>query len=487
MSRRVAVTGIGVVAPGGIGVKQFWDLLTSGRTATRAISLFNASGFRSRIAAECDFDPIAGGLCPEDTYRIDRHIQLGLVAAAEAVDDAGLDLDLCDPRRLGVSMGTAVGSTTRLEVEYVKVSSRGRDWLVNPTNGHPFLYQATVPSTLSAEVATRHGAGGSVMTISTGCTSGLDAVGHAAQLIEDGVADVMIAGAADAPICPITVACFDAIKATSTRNDEPAHASRPFDATRDGFVLGEGSAVLVLEELGHARERSADVYCGLDGFATFGNAYHMTGLTAEGVEMARSITTALARARVSAEEVAYVNAHGSSTKQNDRHETAAVKRSLGEHARRTPMSSIKSMVGHSLGAIGSIELAACVLAIRHGVIPPTANYEYPDPECDLDYVPNEAREKQLDVVLSIGSGFGGFQSAVVLGATGRSARWLAAQRPAAPWSPGSGWWLPRERTPTATGGLRWPATGASTASAGSTPPVMPSASLEKSAGRIRLT
>jgi minimal PKS ketosynthase (KS/KS alpha) len=422
MSRHAAVTGVGVVAPGGVGVKQFWDLLTSGRTATRAISLFDASGFRSRIAAECDFDPIAGGLCPADTHRVDRHVQLGLVAAAEAVNDAGLDLDLCDPRRVGVSMGTAVGSTTRLEDEYVKVSRGGRDWLVDPANGHPFLYQAMVPSTVSAEVATRHGAGGSVMTISTGCTSGLDAVGHAAQLIEDGVADVMIAGAADAPISPITVACFDAIKATSTRNDEPERASRPFDADRDGFVLGEGSAVLILEELGHARKRGADIYCQLDGFATFGNAYHMTGLTTEGVEMAWSITTALSRANVSTDQVDYVNAHGSSTKQNDRHETAAVKRSLGEHARRTPMSSIKSMVGHSLGAIGSIELAACVLAIRHGVIPPTANYEHPDPECDLDYVPNEAREKRLDVVLSIGSGFGGFQSAVVLGAAGRSQR-----------------------------------------------------------------
>jgi minimal PKS ketosynthase (KS/KS alpha) len=422
MGRRVAVTGIGVVAPGGTGVKQFWDLLTSGRTATRAISLFDASGFRSRIAAECDFDPVASGLRPADAYRVDRHVQLGLVAAAEAVYDADLDLDLCEARRVGVSMGTAVGSTTRLEEEYVKVSDGGRNWLVDGSNGHPFLYQAMVPSTLAAEIATRHRAGGAVMTISTGCTSGLDAVGHAAQVIEDGGADVMIAGAADAPVSPITVACFDAIKATSTRNDEPERASRPFDADRDGFVLGEGSAVLILEELGHARERGARIYCEIDGFATFGNAYHMTGLTTEGAEMARSITTALARSKVNSDEVGYVNAHGSSTKQNDRHETAAVKRSLGEHARRTPMSSIKSMVGHSLGAIGSIELAACVLALHHGVIPPTANYEHPDPECDLDYVPNVAREKRLDVVLSIGSGFGGFQSAVVLGAAGRDRR-----------------------------------------------------------------
>ena len=422
MTRRAVVTGIGVVAPGGAGAKQVWDLLTSGRTATRAISLFDASGFRSRIAAECDFDPIASGLSSADTYRVDRHVQLGLVAATEAVNDAGLDVEDGDPRRLGVSMGTAVGSTTRLEDEYVKVSNSGREWLVDPAHAHPFLYQATVPSTLSAEIATWHGAGGPVMTISTGCTSGLDAVGRAAELIEDGAADVMIAGAADAPISPITVACFDAIKATSTRNHEPERASRPFDATRDGFVLGEGSAVLILEELAHARKRGAEIYCELSGFATFGNAYHMTGLTAEGVEMARSITTALGRAHIAEDEVGYVNAHGSSTKQNDRHETAAVKRSLGEHALRTPMSSIKSMVGHSLGAIGSIELAACVLAIRYGVIPPTANYEHPDPECDLDYVPNEAREQQLEVVLSIGSGFGGFQSAVVLGAAGRSRR-----------------------------------------------------------------
>jgi minimal PKS ketosynthase (KS/KS alpha) len=422
MRRRVAVTGIGVVAPGGIGVKQFWDLLTSGRTATRAISMFDASAFRSRIAAECDFDPIAAGLSPRDVHRVDRHIQLAFAAAAEAAEDAGLDDDPFVSWRFGVSMGTAVGSTSRLESEYVKLSGAGRDWLVDPAGGNPFLYHAMVPSTLSAELATRYGAGGPVMTISTGCTSGLDAVGHAAQLIEDGDADVMMAGAADAPISPITVACFDAIKATSTRNDEPERASRPFDATRDGFVLGEGSAVLILEELGHARDRGAGIYCEVGGYATFGNAYHMTGLTTEGTEMARAITTALARARIRGDEVGYVNAHGSGTKQNDRHETAAVKRSLGEHARRTPMSSIKSMIGHSLGAIGSIELAACALAMRHGVIPPTANYSHPDPECDLDYVPNVARERRLDVVLSIGSGFGGFQSAVVLNAAGRSAR-----------------------------------------------------------------
>ncbi|GLZ42033.1 beta-ketoacyl-[acyl-carrier-protein] synthase family protein [Actinokineospora sp. NBRC 105648] len=422
MTVRVAVTGIGVVAPGAIGVRAFWDLLTSGRTATRAITLFDPAGFRSRIAAEVDFDPLAAGLDAATADRVDRHVQLGLVAAREAVADAGVELGAVDPWRTGVCVGTAVGSTIRLEEEYVAVSGGGADWLVDPALGHQDLYRALVPSTLAAEVATAHGAGGPVQTISTGCTSGLDAVGYGARMIEEGRADVVLAGAADAPISPITVACFDAIKATSTRNDDPGRASRPFDATRDGFVLGEGAAVLVLEELGHARRRGASVYCEVGGFATFGNAYHMTGLTAGGVEMARAITVALERAGARPDEVRYVNAHGSSTKQNDRHETAAVKRSLGEHARRVPMSSIKSMIGHSLGAIGSLELAACVLAGARGVVPPTANYEYPDPECDLDYVPNTAREWDTDLVLSVGSGFGGFQSAVVLDRAGRRAR-----------------------------------------------------------------
>ena len=419
MNRRVAVTGVGVVAPGGIGVKSFWELLTAGRTATRGITLFDPTGFRSRIAAECDFDPYAEGLGAPHTL-LDRHVQFGLVAAREAVADAGIgDAGLADaatdPWRTGAVLGTAVGSTTALEDGYVVVSDRGRHWVVDSTAADPYLYHALVPSTLAAEVATEQGAHGPVQTVSTGCTSGLDAVGYAFQLIEDGRAEVMIAGASDAPISPITVACFDAIKATSTRNDDPAHASRPFDATRDGFVLGEGAAVLVLEEWEHARRRGAHIYCEVGGFATYGNAYHMTGLTTHGVEMAAAIDSALAQARLRPDQVGYVNAHGSSTRQNDRHETAAVKRSLGEHAYRVPMSSIKSMVGHSLGAIGSIELAACVLAIEHGVIPPTANYEHRDPECDLDYVPRHAREARLDSVVSVGSGFGGFQSAVVLG------------------------------------------------------------------------
>ncbi|GHD39046.1 MULTISPECIES: beta-ketoacyl-[acyl-carrier-protein] synthase family protein [Streptomyces] len=414
MTRRVAVTGIGVVAPGGTGATAFWDLLSNGRTATRGISLFDPAGLRSRIAAECDFDPLAHGLDPELSEHADRYIQFAVVAAGEAVRDSGLDTGKEDPWRVAVSLGSAVGGTTRLEHDYVQVSERGRRWDVDHRAADPQLHLAFSPSTLASVVAEEFGAQGPVQTVSTGCTSGLDAVGYAFHTIEEGRADVCIAGASDSPISPITMACFDAIKATSPDNDDPEHASRPFDAHRNGFVMGEGGAVLVLEEYEHARARGAHIYCEISGYATYGNAYHMTGLTSEGLEMARAIDTTLDQARLDPTLIDYVNAHGSGTRQNDRHETAAVKRSLGEHAYKTPMSSIKSMVGHSLGAIGAIEVVACVLALKHQVVPPTANYETPDPECDLDYVPRTARPRKLNNVLSVGSGFGGFQSAVLL-------------------------------------------------------------------------
>ncbi|MFF9393273.1 beta-ketoacyl-[acyl-carrier-protein] synthase family protein [Streptomyces griseoluteus] len=414
MTRRVAVTGIGIVAPGGIGTPAFWDLLSNGRTATRGITFFDPSGLRSRIAAECDFDPAAYGLDAEQVQRADRYIQFALVAGDEAVHDSGLDLAAEDPWRVAVSVGTAVGGTTRLENDYVLVSHGGQRWDVDHTQARPELHRAFSPSTVASSVAERFGARGPVQTVSTGCTSGLDAVGYAFHTVQDGRADICLAGASDSPISPITMACFDAIKATSPNNDDPAHASRPFDNNRDGFVMGEGGAVLVLEELEHARARGAHVYCELSGYATFGNAYHMTGLTPEGLEMARAIEAAMDQARIDPTAIDYVNAHGSGTRQNDRHETAAVKRALGQHAYDTPMSSIKSMVGHSLGAIGAIEVVACVLALAKQAVPPTANYETPDPECDLDYVPREARERKLNGVLSVGSGFGGFQSAVIL-------------------------------------------------------------------------
>jgi minimal PKS ketosynthase (KS/KS alpha) len=410
--RRTAVTGIGVVAPGGSTRDAFWDLLTSGRTATRRISFFDPSGFRSQIAAECDFDPAATGLSDEDVERMDRYVQFAVAAAHEAVADSGIELDA--PERAGVALGSAVGGTTRLEADYVAVSDHGREWLVDPSCAGPFLYEALVPSSLAGEVAARFGTQGPAVVVSTGCTSGIDAVGYGHQLIQDGDADVVISGASESGISPISMACFDPIRATSARNDEPGSASRPFDGTRDGFVMGEGGAVLVLEELSHARARGARVYCEITGYAGRGNAFHMTGLKPDGLEMAEAIMDALRQGGTSATDVDYVNAHGSGTRQNDVHETAAIKRALGEHAHRVPVSSIKSMVGHSLGGIGAIEIAASALAIEHGVAPPTANLTTPDPELDLDYVPCTARELPIDVVLCTGSGFGGFQSAIVL-------------------------------------------------------------------------
>ncbi|HTF11245.1 MAG TPA: beta-ketoacyl-[acyl-carrier-protein] synthase family protein [Asanoa sp.] len=414
MTRRTVVTGVGVVAPGGVNRRAFWELLTAGRTATRRITFFDPTDFRSQIAAECDFDPIKAGLTSQEVYRNDRFTQFALAAADEALAESGLDLDATDRDAVAVSIGSAVGATTRLEDEYVNVSNHGRDWQVDERYASRFLYQALVPSSAATEVACRYRTHGPAAVISTGCTSGLDSIGYGHQLIEDGDADVVIAGAADAPISPISMACFDAIRATSARNDDPEHASRPFDATRDGFVMGEGAAVLILEEVEHARRRGAEIFCEVAGFANRSNAFHMTGLRPDGLEMAEAITDALGQARLDPTAVSYINAHGSGTKQNDRHETAAFKRSLGQHAYDVPVSSIKSMVGHSLGAIGAIELAACVLAIRYGVIPPTANLENRDPECDLDYVPKNAREQRVDVALSVGSGFGGFQSAAVL-------------------------------------------------------------------------
>lgn len=421
MTRRAVITGIGAVAPGGVGREAFWRLLADGRTATRSISLFDAGPFRSRVAAEVDFDPVACGLTERQIRRMDRAAQFAVVSAREAVQDSGLDFAALPPERLTVSLGSAVGCTMGLEEEYVVLSDHGKKWLVDHEYGVPHLYGYMIPSTLATEVAWAVGAEGPVALISTGCTSGLDAIGHAVQLIEEGTADVAVAGATDAPISPITSACFDAIKATTANNADPEHASRPFDGERDGFVLAEGSAVLVLEEYESAVARGARIYAEIVGFAGRSNAYHMTGLKPDGREMAEAITVALDQAKLDPTAVGYVNAHGSGTKQNDRHETAAFKRSLGHHAYDIPVSSIKSMVGHSLGAIGSIEVAASALALDRQVVPPTANLKTKDPLCDLDYVPVTARDHAMDVVLSVGSGFGGFQTAMLLARPGSAA------------------------------------------------------------------
>jgi minimal PKS ketosynthase (KS/KS alpha) len=428
--RRTAVTGIGVVAPGGVTRDSFWESITAGRTATRPISFFDAEGFRSKIAAEADFDPLAAGLTEHERRRQDRYIQFATAAALEAVEDSGLVLEETEvdretsqsgvvvvppvnKDRMGVSVGSAVGGTVALEEGYVAVSNRGQEWLVDPDYAPPFLYEGLIPSSLASELAYRFGAAGPSLVVSTGCTSGLDAIGYGHQMIQDGEADILIAGAAESPISPISMACFDPIKATSHRNDDPEHASRPFDRDRDGFVMGEGCGILILEELEAALARGAHIYCEVAGYANRGNAYHMTGLRPDALEMTEAIKDAMRQGEIRPEDIDYINAHGSGTKQNDIHETSAFKNALGERAYEVPISSIKSMVGHSLGGIGSVEMAACALAIDRGVVPPTANWENRDPLCDLDYTPKVARRLQVDCALSTGSGFGGFQSAMI--------------------------------------------------------------------------
>ncbi|GAA3441440.1 beta-ACP synthase [Planomonospora venezuelensis] len=407
------MTGVGVVAPGGGSREEFWARIVDGKPAIRRVSTFDPTAYRSQIAAECDFDPARYGLTPQEIRRMDRFVQMAIASADEAVADSGLELGRVDTDRLGVCLGSAVGATITLEDEYVVASNHGRDWVTDHRHTMPFLYQSLVPSSAATELAVRYGAHGPAALVSTGCTSGIDSIGHAHSLIQDGEADIVIAGASDAPISPITVACFDAIRATSPRNDEPDQASRPFDAGRQGFVLGEGSAILVIEELEHALARGARVYCEVAGYAARANGFHMTGLRPDGFELGEAIMEAMDRARLNPDDLGYISAHGSGTKQNDRHETAAYKRALGEAARQVPISSIKSVIGHSLGAIGSIEMAACALVVSRGVIPPTANLTTPDPDCDLDYTPLVAREAEVDHALSAGSGFGGFQSAMV--------------------------------------------------------------------------
>lgn len=411
--RRSVVTGIGVVAPGGGSREDFWRRIVDGKPAIRRISCFDPTPFRSQIAAECDFEPARYGLSPQQVRRTDRFVQLAMASAAEAVKDSGLDLNATTTERVGVSLGSAVGASITLEDEYVVASDHGRHWVVDHRHAMPFLYQALVPSSGATELAVLFGAQGPAAVVSTGCTSGIDSIGHAHRLIEDGEADVVIAGASDAPITPITVACFDAIRATTPRNNDPEQASRPFDADRQGFVLGEGAAVLIVEELDHARARDARVYCEVAGYSARANGYHMTGLRPDGVELGEAITDAMDQARLDPGDLGYISAHGSGTKQNDRHETAAYKRALGGAASKIAISSIKSVIGHSLGAIGSIEMAACALAIDRAIAPPTANLTTPDPECDLDYTPIVARDVRIDHALSAGSGFGGFQSAMV--------------------------------------------------------------------------
>jgi act minimal PKS ketosynthase (KS/KS alpha) len=349
---------------------------------------------------------------------MDRATQLAVVTARAATADAGLGRGEIEPGRAGVLIGSAIGGVGFMEKEFRRICrpERSAQGYVNVAPEiNPATYPGFLALSVSSEVARDLGLQGPVTTMATGCTAGLDAIGAAAALIADGMAEVMITGGVDSPLSPIVLTSFDNIKALTRRNEEPRRASRPFDRDRDGFLLAEGCAVLVLEEAGYARRRGAEIYGEILSFASLSNAYHMTGLSADGAALASTLETALSRARLNSDQVDYINAHGSSTQQNDRNETAAFKRTFGSRAYRIPISSTKSIVGHSLGAASAIETVVCLLALRDGVVPPTANFETPCPDCDLDYVPNEAREMPLRIVECNASGFSGIHSALLLG------------------------------------------------------------------------
>jgi 3-oxoacyl-[acyl-carrier-protein] synthase II len=399
--RRVVVTGLGAVTPIGNDVDEYWQGLSSGRNGVGPITLFDASRHPCRFAAEVKhFDP-RGWLEPKEAKRWDRFCQFGVVAAKQAVRHAGLEIDETNGHRVGVSIGSGVGGLLVAETQTQVLNSRG------PDRVSPFCVPMMIPNMAAGLAAIALGARGPSSAVATACAAGSNAIGDAYRLIQLGLADVMVCGGSESAITPLGLAGFASAKALSFRNDDPATASRPFDAGRDGFVIGEGAGILVLESLEHATARGAEVLAEVVGYGTTCDAHHITAPSPGGVGGAEAMRLALADAGLSAEAVDYVNAHGTSTPANDSNETAAIKAALGEHARRIPVSSTKSMTGHLLGGSGGIEAVAAVLAIGHNLVPPTINYHDPDPACDLDVVPNQAREHSLNVVLSNSFGFGG--------------------------------------------------------------------------------
>jgi 3-oxoacyl-[acyl-carrier-protein] synthase II len=401
LSRRVVVTGVGLVTSLGIGTEPTWQALLSGVSGAGPITKFDASAFSTRFAAEVKgFEPTAF-IEKKDVKKMDLFIQYAIAAAQFAVDDARLVVAPDEARRVGVFIASGIGGFTTIEREHRAFLEGG------PRRISPFFIPSAIINLASGQVSIRFGAKGPNSATCTACTASAHAVGDAFELIKRDAADVMIAGGSEAAVCAMGVGGFAAMRALSARNDDPAHASRPFDKDRDGFVLGEGAGILILEELEHATKRGATIYCELVGYGMSGDAYHMTGQPEDGDGAVRVMQAALDSAGVSPEVVDYINAHGTSTPINDPTETLAVKRVFGEHARRLAMSSTKSMTGHLLGAAGGLEAGVSALALRHQMLPPTINHETPDPACDLDYVPNTARPATVRYALSNSFGFGG--------------------------------------------------------------------------------
>ena len=406
---RVVVTGLGALTPVGNTVEEFWSALMQGTSGIGPITKFDAhakteSGefqFVTRIAGEIrNFDELKY-VDKKEARRLDPYLKYAMACAVMAVEDSGLDTGKVDGTRFGTLIGSGIGGITTLLENHKTLLDKG------PDRVSPFFVPMLIINMASGLVSMRFGAKGPNSSVVTACATGNHAIGDAFKLIQRGAADVMIAGGAEAIIVPLTIAGFCSMKAMSTRNDEPQRASRPFDADRDGFVCGEGGGIVVLESLEHAVRRGARIYAEVIGYGMTGDAHHMTAPDPEGDGAARAMAGALADARIAPADVGYINAHGTSTPYNDKFETIAIKRVFGEHARKVAVSSTKSMTGHLLGAAGGIEAIATVLSLHHGMLPPTMNYETPDPECDLDYIPNKARKQDVELALSNAFGFGG--------------------------------------------------------------------------------
>lgn len=408
--RRVVITGLGAVTPLGLGADSFWNAILEGKSGVGPIEGFDASPYAVRFAAEVK------GFVPEDHFdrkearRMDRFVQFAAVAAREALENSGISISAENGHRVGVLIGSGIGGLSTLEDQARVLFERGPDRM------SPFFIPMMIADMASGQVSIMTGARGPNTTVVTACATGTHAIGDAYQIIRRGDADAMIAGGTEAPISPLGVGGFCAARALSTRNTDPQRASRPFDAERDGFVMGEGAGVLVLEELEYAKSRGARLVAEITGYGLSGDAYHITQPAPEGEGAGRSMQMALANAGLDPSEIDYINAHGTSTVPNDKLETAAIKRVFGEQAYRVAISSTKSMTGHLLGAAGAVEAIVCALAIRDGVAPPTINYSTPDPECDLDYVPNRARKMSIRAAMSNSFGFGGHNATIILGA-----------------------------------------------------------------------
>jgi 3-oxoacyl-[acyl-carrier-protein] synthase II len=405
--QRIVVTGMGLVTPLGIGIGPFWNGLVEGRSGVRPVALDNAADLPCAIAAEVsEFEP-RDYMEAKEARRVSRASQLAVAAARMALADSGLIVDDENRYDIGTLIANSATSPPEIEATTQAFFERGS------TRINPFLFAASLPNMPASQVAIQLGLLGHSSMIGTACAASSQAIGEAAEIIRRGDATVMLAGGSEATICRLTLACFHSLRALSLRNHDPEGASRPFDRTRDGFVLGEGAGVFVLERLAAARRRGARIYAELIGYGSASDAYHITAPHPDGEGAARAMTRALARARIRPQQVDYINAHATSTPAGDLAETLAIKRAFGEHARRVPISATKSMIGHLTSAAGAVEAAATILALKHGIIPPTINYECPDPQCDLDYVPNYARPAALQIAMSNSFGFGGVNSVLV--------------------------------------------------------------------------